>query len=204
MLEVLDALELPCVDIAGWSLGSLIAMHLAARAPERVQRLILLDPPLTTPSDVAAASLARGWKRLERTYPDRATALAAWRESPSLPARWDAAVEAFVDADLLDLPGGIVGHRMSLETLRAERSAQAPPLSSVIPNIRAQTLILRATDALSVEGDQLLSAEDAQRAVRLFSNATVQDIPGANHYTITLGTPMSTITAIRAFLISTE
>lgn len=200
MVAVLDALRLDAVAVAGWSLGSLVAMHLAAGHPSRVDRLILLDPPLAPLNDLSLSSLGRGWKRLERTYPSRDAAVAAWRESPTLPREWDAAVEAFVQADLRDLPDGTVGHRIDPRAVIWEREATVPPLASVIPAITCPTLILRATDALYVEGDQLLSAEDAERACRLFANAQSIDILGTNHYTITLGRPMGTIEAIRAFL----
>jgi pimeloyl-ACP methyl ester carboxylesterase len=200
MVAVLNALRLDAVAVAGWSLGSLVAMHLAATHPQRVDRLILLDPPLAPLNELTLESLGRGWKRLGRSYPDMNAAIAAWRESPILPATWDAPVEAFVRADLLEHSNGTVGHRIDARVLTWEREARVPPLSCVIPNITCPTLILRATDALYVEGDQLLSAADAERARRLFSNATTIDIPGTNHYTITLGTPESMIDAIRDFL----
>lgn len=43
---VLDALEIDSAPVAGWSMGSFVAQQLAASAPERVERLILLagDP----------------------------------------------------------------------------------------------------------------------------------------------------------------
>jgi pimeloyl-ACP methyl ester carboxylesterase len=124
----------------------------------------------------------------------------AWRDSPALPSAWDAAVEAYVLADLRDLPDGTVGHQVDPQVLLWEREASVPPLTSVIPNITCPTLILRATDALYEDGDQLLTAENAERARKLFANATVVDVPGTNHYTITVGTPRTTIEAIREFL----
>src|SRR5690606_11449532 len=45
MIAVLDALGLERVPVAGWSLGSIVTLHMAARHPERVERAILLDPP---------------------------------------------------------------------------------------------------------------------------------------------------------------
>lgn len=43
-LEILDALELRSVTLAGLSLGGLIAARVALLAPERVKRLALFDP----------------------------------------------------------------------------------------------------------------------------------------------------------------
>lgn len=43
-LKLLDALELPRVVLVGHSIGGAIAAHLAVAAPQRVSRLVLLDP----------------------------------------------------------------------------------------------------------------------------------------------------------------
>ncbi len=45
-LALLDALAIPTIDLLGHSLGTLIAAHLAATAPDRVRRLALLSPTL--------------------------------------------------------------------------------------------------------------------------------------------------------------
>lgn len=44
-VAVLDALEIAQADVLGHSLGALIAMELAAVAPERVRNIVLEDPP---------------------------------------------------------------------------------------------------------------------------------------------------------------
>lgn len=42
-IELLDALRLPRVVVAGHSMGGFVAQHLAAQAPERVTRLVLVS-----------------------------------------------------------------------------------------------------------------------------------------------------------------
>lgn len=44
MLATMDALDLPRATVVGWSFGGCLAMHLAAAAPERVNRLVLVAP----------------------------------------------------------------------------------------------------------------------------------------------------------------
>ena len=94
----------------------------------------------------------------------------------------------------------VARHRVRPDIMQTERSARVTPLTGVIPNVLCPTLILRAPDPLFQEGDQLLTSEDAQRAASLLHQARVVDVPGTNHYTIALGTPAGTISAIRAFL----
>lgn len=52
-----DALGFETVTLCGWSFGGILAQHLAARFPQRVQRLILIA---TTPRFVAAANWKHG------------------------------------------------------------------------------------------------------------------------------------------------
>jgi pimeloyl-ACP methyl ester carboxylesterase len=64
VVAVLDALDLPEVDLLGHSLGGRIALEVALREPDRVRRLILMTP--------AMAWLRRpAWQKLVRLAPSR-------------------------------------------------------------------------------------------------------------------------------------
>ncbi|MCB0998563.1 MAG: alpha/beta hydrolase [Acidimicrobiales bacterium] len=56
LLDTMDAHGLASVDVLGHSYGGAIAMALLARAPERVQRLVLLDPALHTSAENGTAN----------------------------------------------------------------------------------------------------------------------------------------------------
>lgn len=64
LIDTLDAFGLDSVDVLGHSYGGAIALALLARAPERVARLVLLDPALHTPAEngtaMAMAAIAFG------------------------------------------------------------------------------------------------------------------------------------------------
>jgi lipase len=53
LVETLDALHLDRVDVVGHSFGGRLGLELAARQPERVGRLVLLDPAVWDPPHVA-------------------------------------------------------------------------------------------------------------------------------------------------------
>jgi lipase len=53
LVETLDALHLDRVDVVGHSFGGRLGLELAARQPERVGRLVLLDPAVWVPPHVA-------------------------------------------------------------------------------------------------------------------------------------------------------
>lgn len=72
MLALLDALGLPAVHIAGVSIGGMVAQAMAALAPGRVRRLLLVDTALAIPPanlwrDRAATVRAQGMAPLVET-----------------------------------------------------------------------------------------------------------------------------------------
>jgi lipase len=56
LLDTMDAHGLASVDLLGHSYGGAIALALLARAPQRVRRLVLLDPALHTPAESGSAN----------------------------------------------------------------------------------------------------------------------------------------------------
>ena len=56
LLDTMAAQGLTSVDVLGHSYGGAIALALLARAPERVNRLVLLDPALHTPAENGTAN----------------------------------------------------------------------------------------------------------------------------------------------------
>ena len=94
LVELLDAEELERADLMGHSYGGLLATHLASRVPERIGRVVLLDPAIAIPAEdaVAAAEDTRlddGWASEEEAYASRRDG----RTPQSLP---------MVDADLAE------------------------------------------------------------------------------------------------------
>lgn len=93
VLATLDALGLDRVTVLGHSYGGAIAVHLATEAPDRVERLALLDPALGL--DPAQMLERAESTRADESYPDRAAARADRIE------RWGTGVpERLVDAEL--------------------------------------------------------------------------------------------------------
>jgi lipase len=84
LLDTLDAAGLgdpsDPIDVVGHSYGGEIALHLLERAPERIKRVVLLDPALERPSDwastMAATAIANpGWGSIEEAEIARSTGL---------------------------------------------------------------------------------------------------------------------------------
>jgi lipase len=80
--DVLETVDGAGADWIGFSFGGRILATIAAIAPERVRRMVLLDPALTLPVDVAAQRAEDA--RATTTYADAAEALEQAVADPNL------------------------------------------------------------------------------------------------------------------------
>jgi lipase len=75
LVETLDALHLDRVDVVGHSFGGRLGLELAARHAERVGRLVLLDPAVWVPPQIALSRAERA--REDQSYASLDEAVAA-------------------------------------------------------------------------------------------------------------------------------
>jgi lipase len=76
LLDTMDHLDLDVVDLVGHSYGGALGIHLLARAPDRLRRLVLLDPGFDRPRGLMAAEAAGflaadGWATLDEAIAAR-------------------------------------------------------------------------------------------------------------------------------------
>jgi len=195
LAAVIRAFGGPAV-VVGHSMGSWAAIELARAEPALVERLVLVDggPPLTPPPGVPAdptpeqvtelitKTVGQAYARLSMTFPDRAAYLDLWRAHPSL-AEWNDAMTAYAEYDLID-DGGALRPACRLEAalgdardLYAWRPAGPDPLP--VPAV-----FLRAERGMFDQPEPMFAPGAAGRA---FPGIVERDVPGSNHYTITLG-----------------
>ena len=139
-LAVLDAAGLPRVAVLGHSYGAAIALHLAHAAPERVERLALLDPALgLDPRDML---LAAEDSRLDETFRD----LTAARAHRAI--RWAGIADELVEAELAEHlveDGDRLRYRYCQSAVVAAWSEMARP--PVLPPAGVPTLLVPAMQA---------------------------------------------------------
>lgn len=147
-LSVLDALGIERAAVVGHSFGGAIAARLARAAPERVTRLVLLDPAHgLDPQDMLETAEET---RPDEVWRDRAAARAAKAEAWADVA--GGLVDAEVEAHLEQRDGGWRWRysRASVVTAWAEMARPA-----VVPPRGLPTLVLPATRADFVTDDWL-------------------------------------------------
>lgn len=101
VVRMLDALRVERAIVAGHSMGAFVAVLLAARHPDRVERLVLIDGGLPVQGE---ADLGPARDRLRMTFANRDEYLAFWRRHPALGPWWNDAIEAYALYDLVGAP----------------------------------------------------------------------------------------------------
>ncbi len=161
-VALLDALGIATADVAGLSIGGVIAQSLAARAPSRVRSLILCDTAMVLPT-------AESWH-----------ARAATVRAHGLPAVADTVMTRWVTPPFATAPAARGLRAMLLRTDPEGYAAAAEALATA--DLTASTPTLRLP-TLVIVGDQDASTPlpAAQAIAAAIPGARLAIIPGAAH-----------------------
>jgi pimeloyl-ACP methyl ester carboxylesterase len=181
-VQVLDVLGLDRFDLVGSSLGGWLAAELALRVPERVGRLVLVDPAGLPPKVPGPDMFAAGPDELVVLTGGDEASLAAGRQR-------DAAVRA--DAALSE--------RRRRNTETAARLAREPYMHD--PGLAPRLARLRTPPTLVVWGalDRLFPVATAARWVDLLPDARLHVVDGAGHLPF-VDRPDEFVAVVRDFL----
>ncbi|MGO4536475.1 alpha/beta fold hydrolase [Leifsonia sp. 2MCAF36] len=111
LARVLDAAGVDRAVVAGHSMGGFVAVRLAERHPDRVQRLVLIDgglpiptPPGVAPEDVPAMVLGPALARLRMRFASAEEYEQFWRAHPAIGPWWNPEIADYVAYDLVGEP----------------------------------------------------------------------------------------------------
>lgn len=194
---VLDAHGVGRATVVGHSLGAFVAVALAARAPSRVERLVLVDGGLplalpegrTIPEQIAAV-LGPAAARLRSTFADREDYHAFWRAHPAVGRSWGPDLEDYADYDLEGDPGRM--HAATRESAVLEDGAElyGPDwYLDALRGIRVPTVFLRAPRDLQDRDGGLYPPGALDDAPRLVPGLEIDEVPDVNHYTVLFDGP---------------
>lgn len=187
VVGLLDHLGLESVALGGHSFGGLLGLYMAARYPERVSRLLVVD---------AAARMHPDTRRLIQPAIDRLgkpvasweTYLATVKLMPCFHRWWDPQIESYFRADVQNLPDGRVISRSRPEAMEeAVKQVLAEPWEEKLPQIQQPTLLLNATGPYGLPGaPPLLPRAEAEATVAALPCGRYLEVPG-NHITLLYG-----------------
>jgi pimeloyl-ACP methyl ester carboxylesterase len=186
ILSLLDNLEVNRPVILGHSLGAFISLAFAARYPDRVERIVLVDGGgdlSREEMDRVFAGIKPSLDRLGRVFPSAQAYLEAMKQAPYIQP-WSPFLETYYRWEIEEVPGGV---RTNIDPLHIQEEAanvREMVAASFYPKIGCKVLILRATEGLLAHDDILLPEPVVKRMVREIQDARSVDIRGTNHYGI--------------------
>jgi pimeloyl-ACP methyl ester carboxylesterase len=170
LLDLLDRLELPWCDVVGLSLGGWMAAELAVRWPERLRRMVLVNP---VGLYVAGAPISEIFGRVPSELADELFA------DPEFPlAQLMRAMDA-MEADPSQIPFELV--RPVLQALAATAKVgwnpylHDPKLLRRLSRVTAPTLIVHAVK------DGVVPRQHAEAYLLAISEARLVDLDAAAH-----------------------
>lgn len=189
LLETLDAAGIERATLVGHSFGGMLAARAAARAAERFERLVLLEPGLEVPPELALRSAEL--ERLDWSFATVDGAINAAMSSEAMVAPPHGTVAAFVRDDVSKGPDG--RFRFSFSPSAAvvawsEVTLPAPPIA------RLPTLIV-------VGEAPLVDASAQERRYREELGDLVELVRVPNGHNMLWESPAETISAVEDFLV---
>jgi pimeloyl-ACP methyl ester carboxylesterase len=188
--------------LMGHSLGAFISLVFAARYPQKVSQLILVDSggKLTKAQRARVfAGIKPSLDRLGKVFPSMKAYLLQMKQAPYLQP-WNSYMETYFRYEVEKVKGGVRSrvHPKHIEE-EAKNLGKVDP-TKFYKRVKAPTLILRATKGMLAEDDLLLPGGVADRMVREISNAKRVDVEGTNHYSILFQPEKARDQAILEFL----
>lgn len=187
VVGLLDALGLERVVMGGHSFGALLSLYLAGHAPDRVERVVMLDAAASLHPDVRdliAPSLAR----LAQRFPSADAYIAHVRAMPFLRGFWHPLLEGTFRHELEPLPDGQVGIRTSAAAIaEALDRVLAEPWAAHVPRVAQPVLLIRAPEGYGPPGaPPILPEAEAMATVRALRDCRYVETSG-NHLTMLFG-----------------
>lgn len=194
VLEAATVLGAERFTLVGWSMGAMIALHAAGLAPDRLERVVLLDA--AGPMDDAAVDAVRaGLARLDAVVPAPESYLEAIKAAGVI-APWHPQWDGFYRYELAERDDGTWAPGTSKAAAEEDLDrATGDDLEARWPGLTMPALLIRAEAPLG--GGLIVPPDVAERFEAGAPNRRSVTTPG-NHFSFL--TAPETIAAVRDFV----
>lgn len=188
VLGALDALDVHRPVLVGHSFGGLLALYLAAHAPARFPRIVLLDAAPALAAPATRELLKPTLERLDQVKPSWTEYLAALKRLPYFDGWWDPDIEAYFRDDAWTDRDGRVRPRARPDAIRAAvEGLFAVDWESASARVKVPVLLLNAIGPFGPPGSPpFLPRAGAVAAARGLADCRLEEVPG-NHITAAFG-----------------
>lgn len=201
VLDLLDTLGLGQVVLGGHSFGGLLTFYMAAKYPERVSKLIILDAAGNLHPKILEL-IKPALDRLGKVVPSWEAYVEAVKKAPYWLAYWDEDVENYYRFDVrINADGTVQSQSRPEAMLETMDCALAEPWDKHLAAIKQPVVLLNAPGPYGPEGTPpVLPRANAQATVDALADARYVQIPG-NHVTMLFGdNSRYAVEAIAAFV----
>lgn len=195
LAALLDAVGVEQAVVVGHSMGAFVSVVFAARHPERVSRLVLVDGglPLDVPTGVDTDALVAGIlgptaARLSMTFADTGEYLGFWRRHPAFAGAWTPELERYLAYDLVDDGAGALRPATSYATTADDTRDMntGSTLPDALAELRHPTRLITVPRGLQDESPGLYAPAHLDRVLAANPSVRHERLEGFNHYTIVM------------------
>lgn len=181
-----ESLKLTKPVVIGHSLGAYIALSFAARYPDLIDSIVLIDGGgILNEYQMEQFQIAikPALERLGKVFPSFEDYIAPMKMAPFFNP-WTEVIQNYFRNDVREVPDGVVS-LVAPETIAEEtENFMKTDFRSLYPLVQCDTLILRATNGILTPDDILLSDYSVDELKKSLKSAWCVDIPDTNHYSI--------------------
>ncbi|MBX3064233.1 MAG: alpha/beta hydrolase [Anaerolineae bacterium] len=186
LIGLMDRLRLVRFVVLGHSFGATLSLFMAAKYPERVSGLILVDGG-ALPGEEAQQSLAAYYGNLTYRYPSAEQYVSRFQAAP-LYQPWTPELETLVRSNLRQQPDDTFIRNVPRYVVEADRrredNAMWEQLPSLYRDVRCPVLILRAGQGVIGKEDQVLPDPVISQMQAGMPAAKVVTIESAGHTSV--------------------
>ncbi|WP_051276378.1 alpha/beta fold hydrolase [Desulfovirgula thermocuniculi] len=183
ILAMIKQLGLNRVNLVGHSLGAAIGCYFAARYPERLEKLVLIDGGMD-PDPRLREVLKPSLDRIGQVFATFQAYLDYHRSLPFF-AEWSPYWEQYFYYDVVHHPDGSVSSKVSKDAVSQDiESFNTVSINDLHREIKTPTLVLWAPQGLVVPGVFVLTREKGEEIARIIPGSRFSVIENSNHYTI--------------------
>jgi pimeloyl-ACP methyl ester carboxylesterase len=177
------------VVAVGHSLGGYVATLLAARDPQLVSHLVVVDSGIGLEEATVRAQLGPALKRLAMVFPSLDAYFDYWRQVPFIP--WTPGFEQFLRADVEQRSDGTVATRTLPASVEEDLvyiydPGRAEWFAEAARRVQAPAIVWWAPGGLADPQQPLMTRQNIEALVRLLPRGELVVVEGTNHYTILL------------------